>query len=104
MLGSQTKTRNYINNRVRDVQNYQLPPLFAQFGVEYLNILVFGPKKSGKSSVINSIKSVMERKYVHVSSKQDNASQNAFSTFPINNAKTVKLWLSQAYTGETIER
>ena len=51
MLRNESQTRNYINNRVNAVQSYQVPALFAQFGVEYLNILVFGPKKSGKSSV-----------------------------------------------------
>ncbi len=68
--------------------------------------MVFGPKSSGKSCVINSIKTAIERKYVHVSSKQEKGQQlkGKFPSFPVNNSKTVKFWLSMAYTGETIKQ
>ena len=69
MIESDIKIKQYIDDKVNHVINYKIPETFSKFGIECLNILIFGPKSSGKSSVINSIKTAFEKKYVHIPSK-----------------------------------
>jgi len=44
MLKNSGFRRSYVTERVNDVQNYQIPKLFKDFGIQNLNILVMGPK------------------------------------------------------------
>jgi len=65
-----------------------MKPLFQEFGVESLNILVIGPSKCGKSAFLNSIKTALEKKYFHIEeSKVSTVSNSAIAkinAFPLN--------------------
>lgn len=59
VLGYNIKIRNQI-------QNYKIPSKFKQFGIDNINILLFGMSKSGKSAFLNSIETTMQNKYVEL--------------------------------------
>jgi len=63
-------------------------PFFKKFNVNNLNILLLGLPGSGKSTLINSIKTALEEKYVEM--------QNTFNSKEITTKRLMKFTINKS--------
>jgi len=70
------------------IQSYKMNPFFKKFNVNNLNILLLGLPGSGKSTLINSIKTALEEKYVEM--------QNTFNSKEITTKRLMKFTINKS--------